>query len=861
MTLNQTNAVIVRARAFRTNYFPGPVHSETYTWLTPTLLGEPFATNAAGVPLRHVLNPNINQFRSDLPLLVINTYGKQISESGNLPVHFALFETHHGVATVTNLPELQTRGGMKIRGSSSASLSKKQYAIQWTDDFEQDQELSPLGMPAESEWVLYAPDDFEPVCIHNPFIFRLAEAIGEYAPRTRFVEVFINRAGPLATNQYAGLYVLEEKITIGNQRVPSPKLQPEDNTLPDVTGPYLMKIDRLDPGDSGLSAGGQPIALISPKEKELKQAARAPQKKYLTDYLNAMNRGLGPTLLHNPTNGYEAFIDVNKAIDYHIIETLSGNVDALVLSAYFYKPRNGKLIFGPHWDFDRALGSTDGRDANPRAWLAGPFFTGWLGAMFKDVEAWQRWVDRFQQLRTNQLANTYTGSLMDQLANQIRQAEKRDLQKWKISRRFGGYQGELEAMKRWVSNRLDFIDRQLAQPPVASRPSGLVRPEERITLSFGPNPTTNAVIWYTLDGSDPRAIGVSNHSPSAIQYSGPFQVSSTVRVIARTLDSLRRQTGGPASTTPWSGPTARTWLTNQPPLSLTEVHFHPLGDGGNSSRQADDFEFLEFKNTARAALDLTGFHLTGDVEFSFAATNPVIRLAPQARFLLVRNAKGFTARYGTPGIVAGEYIGKLNDSSGRLLLTDPAGQVVFDFTYDDRWVPPADGSGYSMVVRSEALQAFELDTPSAWVASAEVHGSPGRPDSASDVAPDTDLNGNGLPDAWERAYFGNTPVTGDFDSDGDGFSNREEFLAGTDHRQASSAPRLDVIPSPFGGNPVLRFPRVGGRAYRLLYQNQLDASGPWSELLRFPGDATAEVGEFRDLTTTNSTRFYRVATP
>ena len=86
--------------------------------------------------------------------------------------------------------------------------------------------------------------------------------------------------------------------------------------------------------------------------------------------------------------------------DYHILETLSGNVDTMVLSAYFHKPRNQKLIFGPHWDFDRALESTDGRDANPRTWACGPVFSGWYGRLFQDVEAWQRWVDRFQQLRT-----------------------------------------------------------------------------------------------------------------------------------------------------------------------------------------------------------------------------------------------------------------------------------------------------------------------------------------------------------------------------------------------------------------------------------------------------------------------------
>jgi hypothetical protein len=37
-----------------------------------------------------------------------------------------------------------------------------------------------------------------------------------------------------------------------------------------------------------------------------------------------------------------------------MLELLSGQVDAIRLSTYFYKPRNGKLTYGPRWDYDRA---------------------------------------------------------------------------------------------------------------------------------------------------------------------------------------------------------------------------------------------------------------------------------------------------------------------------------------------------------------------------------------------------------------------------------------------------------------------------------------------------------------------------
>jgi len=50
-----------------------------------------------------------------------------------------------------------------------------------------------------------------------------------------------------------------------------------------------------------------------------------------------------------------------------------------------------------------------------------------------------------------------------------------------------------------------------------------------------------------------------------------------------------------------------------------------------------------------------------------------------------------------------------------------------------------------------------------------------------------DSNGNGLPDSWELAYFGNLNQTATGDPDGDGVSNLQEFLDGTNPTNAASA--------------------------------------------------------------------------
>ncbi|MCC6232339.1 MAG: LamG domain-containing protein [Verrucomicrobiales bacterium] len=63
-----------------------------------------------------------------------------------------------------------------------------------------------------------------------------------------------------------------------------------------------------------------------------------------------------------------------------------------------------------------------------------------------------------------------------------------------------------------------------------------------------------------------------------------------------------------------------------------------------------------------------------------------------------------------------------------------------------------------------------------------------------------DRDGNGLSDAWERSYFGSTGVDPNGDPDSDGFSNREEFQAGTSPIDASSQPEIRGIVARWKGD-------------------------------------------------------------
>ena len=709
----------IRARAFHPILLPGKPRSETFTKLEPSL----------------------TPFRSSLPIMLISRLGSQrINGSRNTPVHFSIFEPEGGSAYIHSKPTFAHRGAAKTRGSSTGGLQKASWAIEWRDEFGEDENEAVLGMPAESEWVLYAPNQFDPIMIHNPFLHQLSRDVGDYSPRTRFVEVFLNEGGALDSSQYEGVYVLEEKISIGKNRVDIDKLRPENITLPEVSGGYLLKIDRPDPGDSGISALGTRVLWVAPKESEIETprgSPNHPQEDYITGFLNQFYETARGSQWRDPNVGYHTFIDTDQWINFHILEVLSGNVDSLVLSTYLHKPRNGKLKFGPHWDFDRALGSTDGRDANPASWHNGPFFSAPpFSQLLRDPDFWQKWVDRWQTLRGEQLSLIHINAIIDDLTDQVRPAVPREIQRWRTRMRGGTYETEIAHMKNWLRRKIEFIDAQMTLPPRFNLPSGPVSADTEITL----HSTGEAQIYYTTDGSDPR-LSDGELSPSARRYQQGLKVSESTRFIARANDSTKRQSAVRREvSTPWSAPIEAIYTVRLPKLVLSEIMFHPTIPESALSDNEDDFEFIEILNVGHSAESLAGLRLENGIRYNFEnGISPQV-LAPGERLIIAQNAVLLKLAYPNVSNLIGDFSGSLANDRDTVTLVNDQGHIISEVTYDDRWYPLADGIGFSLVTIDENSTSLLLSNPDAWRPSSIAGGSPGLSDPVATRRPDIEIN-------------------------------------------------------------------------------------------------------------------------
>ena len=680
-------------------------------------------------------------FSSNLPVVVLENY-----RSGRPPQNakqasfMMLFEPGDTRSEFSKAPTLATRSGIKVRGSSTAGRPKPSLSLEAWDEYDQNKNIAPLGMPSESDWVLWGPYNFDLTLMHNPFIYELSNQIGRYAVRTRFVEVFLNiDGGPLTDNDYYGVYALMEKISRDEDRVDVERIFPEHDREPGVTGGYMFKIDRPDPGDSGFSGAGQNVRYVYPKEVDIERPERDAQETYVRRFFSDMGTALGRTSLADGEDGYAGLIDIGAAIDHHLLNVLAFNVDALRLSGYFHKHRNGKVVFGPIWDFDRALGSTDGRDANPRVWRSASGDRGtdffnypWWRDMFRDLDFWQRYIDRYQDLRRAEFGVNHIHGIVDSMADQLREAQPRNVQRWGISPR-GSYQNEINRMKTWLEDRIEFMDSQFVQPPeITITGTGANR---QISISSG----DGGVIYFTLDGSDPRAMG-GDPSVQARVYGEPIVLTDSAAIIARVFDSGHRSLTGannPPLTSKWSGMTQQLVSVAVPPvegdLVVTEVHFNPASPNAeellvNPSFRNEDFEFVEIRNLASHAVEIAGLRFVDGIRYEFPS-NASLVMEPGSYLVVAKNAQAFAARYAeVQSPVVGGYDGNLSNGGEVLALQSAGAGVLYEFAFDDDWYAGPDGEGYSLVLKDEGVLPPSGSSMEVWRESSVLHGSPGAID-------------------------------------------------------------------------------------------------------------------------------------
>jgi len=441
---------------------------------------------------------------SDLPFFKIVTNSQILNEpkvSANLKIY------EKGELT------LDQHIGIEYRGSSSFRLSdKKSYGIETWDENNKDVNVSILGFPEEEDWILLghvfresAGAIWDPTLMRDFIGYELYRSMGNYASRCTFVELSIN-------NDYLGTYVFMEKIKRDKNRIDIQQLNPEDNDPVNITGGYILKIDKTAGGDV---APGQPLSYYennwnddarysemnsfrsvygTDKSTLSFEPFRPPyhdkqyletyflydypkaaditsqQKEYIQNYVNEFETALLNDDFSSSTRTYTNYIDINSFVDHFILNELVRNIDAYRLSTFLYKDRGEKLKMGPVWDLNIGYYDDDRLPLNDwiinyntyvpyDAWLV-PF---WWQRLMEDPQFKAALKQRWNSLRSGALSTDKVVGLVQNTANYLLEngAIERNYERW--SGIPVDYVGTVEKMKDYLQNRLIWMDDKISQ--------------------------------------------------------------------------------------------------------------------------------------------------------------------------------------------------------------------------------------------------------------------------------------------------------------------------------------------------------------------------------------------------------------
>ena len=407
---------------------------------------------------------------------------------------------------------LQDLRELKSGASHPRVLQRNPMVFEMWDDQGNDIDTSFLNFPAEEDFILYGPYSDKSL-FNNVLTMDIANELGYYSSRTRFVELVLN-------GDYKGVYVIMEKVKRDGDRVDIATLRETELSGDDLTGGYIFRIDKgpHEGWSSKYNAYESDNPIFFQYYYPKSEIITAQQKSYIQDYTHEFEEAIAsPTYRNSRGKHYLDYIDLRSFVDNFILNELSKNVDAYRLSSYFHKDKDskgGKIIAGPYWDFNLAFGNGDycgGDDATGWEYYqcvgSSPF---WWDAMLKNPDFTNALRCRWVELRQTTLSTSTINTKLDAFVSELGESRMRNFQRWPIMGTYvwpnswfyaqsANHDEVIGYMKQWIEERSIWMDEnipgselecQLYEPPYVGLVTGL-EDEATITMSIFPNPATD----------------------------------------------------------------------------------------------------------------------------------------------------------------------------------------------------------------------------------------------------------------------------------------------------------------------------------------------------------------------------------
>ena len=404
----------------------------------------------------------LDEFVTSLPIIHINTNGQRIEKDTKIWSTIAVKETPEGeLSSVMDKPDYEGNITINYRGASSFSqFDKKQYRIKFYKNEGSSNAVGYnfLGMGKNSEWVLNGPF-LDKTLIRNRLVYGLAREIMEWAPDTRYVEVFID-------GEYQGVYLAVESVNNGESR-----LRLCEFSLLSGETAYIVKRDRIGTEENPLPVYGyymgktfNSLYVSYPSDSKITEA----QREWIINDVDIIERVLYSGYFDDPDIGYANYIDVDNFVDYFILNEVVMNNDAGNLSTYLYKELGGKLQIAV-WDFNNCYDNYQ--------WFAQDyeeFFlqdNSYFSRLLEDRAFVNKVVNRYRELRQTVLSDENIYGQIDAYVEELGDAVDRNYAIWGYTFNYDylavenefhysptDYEDAIAQLKGSINKRFEFLD-------------------------------------------------------------------------------------------------------------------------------------------------------------------------------------------------------------------------------------------------------------------------------------------------------------------------------------------------------------------------------------------------------------------
>ncbi len=451
--------------------------------------------------------PPVKFKSSNLPIVIINTNSQVIGDS---TIYANLGIIDNGTGIRNNLTDTWNnyngRTKIHIRGNSTRYLEKQSFSLKTVDALDSNLNVSIMGMPSDDDWDLVAPYQDKSL-IRNPIGYDLFREMGNYSSRVRNVELVIN-------GEYRGIYVFQEKLKQGKNRIDVNKMTTTDNAMPQISGGYIFKVDRPGPAGSGwyslMPGDSTPnnhffFAYDYPQSTDITSF----QQSYLQSSMNNFETIMASDSFASLASGYCKYIDIGSFIDYLIIEELSKNADAYRISTYMYKDnitKGGLIHMGPPWDFGIGWHNCNyGNSFSPAGWQYQLNDTtypepSWWARFMLDSNFVNKLSCRWKELRLGILSSNSLNNYIDSSVTALTESEPRNFTQWPVMGAYiwpnpqnevgATWPSEVNDLKTWITNRLSWMDGAITGRCVAL---GVKELNPVSALTIYPNPFSSTV--------------------------------------------------------------------------------------------------------------------------------------------------------------------------------------------------------------------------------------------------------------------------------------------------------------------------------------------------------------------------------